>query len=208
MPRRSTKIYFSCVGVSTVAASVETLALREPERMSMRKKRIEGMRLGGRREGVWELIDIDQIQYAFQGSDAACRLVSASWSGEGGFAAARVYVRTDDGVFRTKFRSLQALRRQLSDAFEAVNRGLLVNLDLVRSITASRELGLIINRGEGRRLREWLHMSRRGGRRVRARLGLGSAARGRPRGKAQRPGSSAKRPDSANRVDVFDLQVL
>ncbi len=163
-------------------------------------------RLGPRAAGLLELIEIDQIVFAFQGSEAARRLVAAAWAGWSGFRDARVYVRTDQGVFRTTFRSLKQFRRQLPECFEPANRGLLANLTRVRWIelphSGRKALGFILVGRDGRQEREWVVMSRRGTGRTRARFG--APARTRPYRDVPGPGKPGQRPQPAPRVDLLE----
>ena len=67
---------------------------------------IRGPYIAGRRMDVrttaWESITISQILYAFRGSVVRDNLIDAPWIHTMSFDPAVVYVRTPQGVFRTK----------------------------------------------------------------------------------------------------------
>jgi hypothetical protein len=75
-----------------------------------------------------EVIWVDEIFFAFQGSQTARKLLGAHWAQGGEFQEGRVYVRTQAGVFATTFRTIKDFRRHLPGHFEPVNRGILVNM--------------------------------------------------------------------------------
>jgi hypothetical protein len=149
-----------------------------------------------------EVIWVDEIFFAFQGSEAARKLVGARWAKGNQFQEGRVYVRTEAGVFPTTFRTIKDFRRHLPGHFELVNRGILVNMDHVRWTELFREhrktLGFYFSDGDIGRQREYVVLSRRGARRVRERLA--APARVRPKVSASRPKTFAKRPSSVPRL--------
>jgi hypothetical protein len=129
------------------------------------------LRLGEQETRQQEVIWVDEIFFAFQGTYAARRLVGARWAKGNEFQEGRVYVRTETGVFPTTFRSIKDFRRHLPGHFEPVNRGILVNMHHVRWSELFREhrktLGFYFSDEDTGRNREWVVLSRRGARRVR-----------------------------------------
>ena len=143
-----------------------------------------------------EVIWVDEIFFAFQGSKAARKLVGAHWAQGNEFQGGWVYVRTEAGVFATTFRTIKDFRRHLHGHFEPVNRGILVNMHHVGWTELFRErrktLGFYFSDEDTGRNREWVVLSRRGARRVRE--WLAAPARVRPKVSASRPKTSVKRP--------------
>jgi hypothetical protein len=149
-----------------------------------------------------EVIWVNEIFFAFQGSEAARGLVGARWAKGNEFQEGRVYVRTEAGVFPTTFRTIKDFRRHLPGHFESVNRGILVNMDHVRWTELFREhrktLGFYFSDEDLGRQREYVVLSRRGARRVRERLA--APARVRPKVSTSRPKTFAKQPLSVPRL--------
>jgi hypothetical protein len=149
-----------------------------------------------------EVIWVDEIFFAFQGSQTARKLLGAHWAQGGEFQEGRVYVRTQAGVFATTFRTIKDFRRHLPGHFEPVNRGILVNMYHVHWTELFRErrktLGFYFSDEDTGRNREWVALSRRGARRVREQLA--APARVRPKVSASRPKTSVKRPSSVARL--------
>ena len=84
------------------------------------------------------LIDPPAALFFFLGHPVATGQIDASWTTEKTFRDDWVYVRTRSGVYRTFFRSIENLAKQLFEDFEIAHQGILVNLREVVKVETGR----------------------------------------------------------------------
>ena len=119
------------------------------------------------------LISTDEILFCFTAGAFSNRrmVISASWGQTKVFRAGTVYLRTDKGLFATRFRTLARLARRLDhNNFGAIHQSILVNLPKITDIYFAARLKQVAIGVNGSR--EELTVSRRYLKFLRRKLGL------------------------------------
>lgn len=119
------------------------------------------------------LIPSEQILYCFTSGAITSRrmLIGANWVQAQVFRPGIVYVRTDKGLFATRYRTLTGLLRQLDPSdFGAVHQSIVVNIPKIIDIDLAARLKMLRVGNNG--TTERLTISRRYLKSLRPKLGI------------------------------------
>jgi hypothetical protein len=112
------------------------------------------------------LIEVSQILYFFLGSAASRHMVDARWTGQTTLHPARIYLRTEDGLYRVHsraIRSIDDLLRRLPGQFLQVNQGAAVNETAATNLELRgryKRIGIRLPDRGNMRVIEWVRVTR------------------------------------------------
>jgi len=127
---------------------------------------------GGGRERL-SIIPVHEILFCFTAGAISSRriVISASWGQTRAFRAGTVYVRTDKGLFATRFRTLARFASRLDhNNFGTIHRSVLVNLPKIIDVYFAARLKQVSIGVNGSK--EELTVSRRNLKFLRLKLGI------------------------------------
>ena len=117
------------------------------------------------------IVPLDDILYFFTAGALSQRpVIDAKWCHLKRFAPGRVYVRTAEGVFVTRVRTLAKMLARLPKNFVEIHKSLAVNVDEIKDLDFAaklKQVGVVTAIST-----EWLTVSRRTLKNLRLALGL------------------------------------